>query len=222
MVFGGGDASGEGFGSKIAPFGVAPLIRRGFWGPLSKSSNWREMRNLLEAVREENGRGRLTGCEVWLTTDNSTAELSFCKGRSTSPELDEMVLELRLLAIRGNFVLRLLHIAGTRMIELGIDGLSRGELQLGALLEGNLPKTIPLHLDPLERSESLRSFLSQWLDPGYRVATPNDWFYGAQQAGQCGAAGLEPETWVWTLAPGAALTALEQLGAARLKRHDFL
>jgi hypothetical protein len=126
VVFGGGDASGEGFGSLTSPLGMPPLLRRGFWDDISESSNWREMRNLLEAIREEARLGRLVACEVWLATDNSTAEASFYKGRSSSPELDAMVLELRLLAIAGNFVLHLVHIAGTQMIEIGIDALSRG------------------------------------------------------------------------------------------------
>ena len=113
VAFGGGDASGEGFGSLLSPLGMEPLMRRGFW-VCNESSNWREMRNLLEAIREEARLGRLVGFEVWLATDNSTAEASFYKGRSSSPELDSMVLELCLLAIASNFVLHLLvHIVGT-------------------------------------------------------------------------------------------------------------
>jgi hypothetical protein len=98
VVFGGGDASGEGFGSLTSPLGMPPLLRRGFWGVLG-TSHWREMRNALEAIRAEARLGRLVGCEVWVATDNSTAEASFYKGRSSIPELDAMVLELRLLAI---------------------------------------------------------------------------------------------------------------------------
>jgi len=37
VVFGGGDASGEGFGSLTSPFGMPPLLRRGFWGVLGSS-----------------------------------------------------------------------------------------------------------------------------------------------------------------------------------------
>jgi hypothetical protein len=46
VVFGGGDASGEGFGSLTSPFGMLPLLRQGFWGVLG-SSNWQEMRNII-------------------------------------------------------------------------------------------------------------------------------------------------------------------------------
>jgi hypothetical protein len=61
-----------------------------------------------------------------------------------------MVLELWLLAIAGNCVLRLVHITGTRMIDIGIDALSQGELQAGALAKAMTAHIISLHLHPLE------------------------------------------------------------------------
>ena len=126
VVFGGGDAPGEGLaGSLTSPFGMPPLLRRGFWG-VNGSSNWREMKRVLEAIRAEARLGFMVGCEVWMATDNSTAEATFYKGRSSSPELDAIFLELRLIAIAGNFLLRFVHIAGTRMIDIGIDALLRG------------------------------------------------------------------------------------------------
>ena len=83
------------------------------------------MKNVLEAIRSDARLGRMVCCEVWIATDNSTAEASFYKARSSSPELDAMVvLELRLLAIAGNFILRLVRIAGTQIIDIGIDALS--------------------------------------------------------------------------------------------------
>ena len=42
LAFGGGDASGEGFGSLISPLDMPPLLRQGFWN-VTGSSNWREM-----------------------------------------------------------------------------------------------------------------------------------------------------------------------------------
>lgn len=89
--------------------------------------------------------GHLIGCKVWLTTDNSMAEASFYKGRSSSPDLDTMVFELQLLAIVRNFVSRLVHIAGTKMIKLGIDTLSQGECHLEALVDATLAHVILLH-----------------------------------------------------------------------------
>jgi hypothetical protein len=51
------------------------------------------------------------------------------------------------------------------------------------------------------------------------VTKPEDWFYNAHQAGNYTS---QPSTkiWVWDLPPAAALHAIEELGMARLKRHD--
>ena len=222
VVYGAGDASGEGFGSSLKPMGMDPLIRHGFWctEQSEESSNWRELKNLLEAIREESSRGRLVGREVWLATDNTTAASAFTKGSSSSATLHAMVTELRLLALQGNFELHLVHIAGTRMIEIGVDGLSRGELQLGALDDATLG-LVPLHLASIQRSPALRGWLDSWLGGEWNLAEPNDWFYTAQQGGSNG----WPEasvTWAWDLPPAAAIHALEELGLGRLKRHGVL
>ena len=44
-----------------------------------------------------------------------------------------MVEEMHAMAIQGSSILRIVHVAGTRMIELGIDGLSRGEMEPGLM-----------------------------------------------------------------------------------------
>jgi hypothetical protein len=85
VIFGGGDASREGFGSLTSPMGMPPFLHHGFWGVLG-SSNWHEFQNLLETICKEARLGHLIGCEVWIATDNSTAEASFHKGRLSSPE----------------------------------------------------------------------------------------------------------------------------------------
>jgi hypothetical protein len=168
VAYGGGDASGEGLGSQIVPKGFEPLVRKGFWctEESERSSNYREGNNLRLAVEKEVELGRLTGRELWLATDNMTCETTFYRGSSTSRELHELMLALRLLTVRGNFVLHVVHIAGTRMIEIGVDGLSRGETHLGAL-NFSFGDALPLHLSPLERSPCLETWLSSWLDGDY-------------------------------------------------------
>jgi hypothetical protein len=220
VAYGAGDASGEGFGASIHPLGLRPLLRHGFWctEAAEESSNWREFRNLLDAVRVEAESGRLVGCELWLATDNSTAASAYYKGTTSSEKLQNMVTELRALTLKGNFVLNVFHIAGTRMIQIGIDGLSRGEMQLGAL--ASTPgSAAPLHKTPLERSPALVDWIQQWMGNNISIAKPHDWFHAAQQAGS---EDDHREFWIWDLAPAAALYALEELGTARLKRHGTL
>jgi hypothetical protein len=223
VVYGAGDASGEGFGSKIHPLGMQPLLRHGFWctEDSEQTSNWREFRNLLDAIKVEAAAGRLAGRELWIATDNSTAASAYYKGSSTTEKLQDMVTELRLLTLTGNFVLNIFHIAGTRMIQIGVDGLSRGEMQLGALA-GTPESAAPLHLSPLERSGALLQWIHEWMGQNCNIAKSKAWFYAAQQAGQHDKATAHTEYWVWDLPPAAALHALEELGNARLKRHEVL
>jgi len=186
VVYGGGDASGEGFGSLTRPLGMPPLFRGGFWCSevSDKSSNFWEFKNLLEAIQEEVRLNHLVGHEAWIATDNSTAEAAFTKGRLSSPELDEMVLELRELALMRGFMLRLFHVAGTRMIAMGIDGASRGELHIGALLGEGDSSLVPLHLGPVKRSPTIKTRIKSWAGMDAKVATPADLLYEAQQAGE--------------------------------------
>ncbi len=83
--YGFGDASLAGFGSTIqCPSGVHG--RFGLWGKdkEDKSSNYRELRNLVETVEEETGESYLKNSKLWLFTDNSTAKSCFYKGRLSS------------------------------------------------------------------------------------------------------------------------------------------
>jgi hypothetical protein len=50
VVYGGGNASGEGFGLIISPLGMKSLFKMGFWclEASENSSNWRKFKNLLE------------------------------------------------------------------------------------------------------------------------------------------------------------------------------
>ena len=121
------DASSAGFGSTLArPDGL--YGRFGIWGKDAedRSSNYRELRNLVETVEEEALDGYLTGGEFWLFTDNTTAKGCFFRGGSSSKLLHELVLRLRKVELDHNLTLHVVHVAGTRMIAQGTDGLSRG------------------------------------------------------------------------------------------------
>lgn len=224
VSYGGGDASGEGFGSRIARqiAGLQPSLRQGFWctEASEQSSNWRELRNLVNGVKVESRAGRLVGCELWLGTDNKVAADCWHKGSSDSQTLFDLVLELKLESLHGNFVVKLFHMAGTRMIQTGIDGLSRGEFQLGQLTSPTATE-IPMYRSPIDRSPAMLDWLGEWLPQGFKVAEPADWFWSAQQAGQYSLPESK-EVWIWELPPAAAIDALEELAQGRFKRHYLL
>jgi hypothetical protein len=90
--YGFGDASSAGFGSTVArPDGL--FGRFGIWGKDAEdqSSNYCELRSLIETGEEEALNGYLTGGEFWLFTDNTTAEGCFFQGGSSSKLLHELV-----------------------------------------------------------------------------------------------------------------------------------
>ena len=64
-------------------------FRYGIWGLGSEdtSSNYRKLRNLIETLESNGKEGTLNGKEIFLFTDNSTAENIAQKGSSTSPLL---------------------------------------------------------------------------------------------------------------------------------------
>ncbi|KAL7557428.1 hypothetical protein ACA910_015263 [Epithemia clementina (nom. ined.)] len=75
------------------------------------------------------------GTEIFMFTDNSTSESAFNKGTSKSKLLFDLALRLRKLEMEGN---NYMWVAGTRMIDLGTDGLSRGDLMNGVLGGGDM------------------------------------------------------------------------------------
>ena len=85
----------------------------------------------MNTVGEEARAGRLRDCELFLFTDNSTAEACFYHGSSTSASLHGLVLELRTLEMTYGMTIHVVHIAGSRMIAQGTDGCSRGSLMEG-------------------------------------------------------------------------------------------
>ena len=70
-------------------------------------------------------RGELEGFEIILFTgDNSVSECVAFKGNSSAELLFELVLRLWNLEMKYMCKVNIIHVAGTRMIEQGTDGLS--------------------------------------------------------------------------------------------------
>jgi ribonuclease HI len=58
------------------------------------TSNYRELRNLANAMGRAAQEGRMDGCEVFLYTDNQTAEGAYSKGTEGSRALFELIVML--------------------------------------------------------------------------------------------------------------------------------
>lgn len=134
-LYGFGDASKKGFGSTTSREGGKVRYRIGVWGKDAEdeSSNYRELRNLVEAAEEEARKGNLANTEFFLFTDNLTAESCFHKGNSSSKLLHELVLRLRTLEVQHSVIIHLIHVSGERMKAQGTDACSRGSFLEGVM-----------------------------------------------------------------------------------------
>jgi hypothetical protein len=123
-----GDASGSDFGWCI-DFGDGVRYELGEWCDTIQeaTSNYRELMNLVNTMVRAAQESRMDGCEVFLYIDNQTAKGAYRKGIAKSRALFEFIVMLYQLQMECDLILHVICIAGTRMIQLGTDGLSRGE-----------------------------------------------------------------------------------------------
>ena len=230
-----GDASGEGFGSSWVDKKGTISFRYGIWGVEGdgSSSNYRELRNLVETLERLGELGELVGREVFLFTDNAVSESVAAKGSSASPKLYDLVVRLYRLEMKYLCKIEMIHVAGTRMIEQGTDGLSRGDMYEGVMAGDSMLTHVPLHLSALERSPKLDKWIASWAlsgsDHKLEVLTPSGWFerghdfWGSRfNIDGYWMPGYKPGVFLWTPPPGAARIAIEQLRQARLKRQKSM
>jgi hypothetical protein len=208
--YGFGDASQDGFGFNIQkPDEDTIHYRFGQWCDeiSERSSNYRELFNLVCRLEELVEEGSLGGSEVFLFTDNSTAESVYYKGNSSSKTLFELMLRLRNLEMKGDLVLHVVHVAGTRMQGEGADGASRGDFTTGVMAGDRVLDYVPLHKSAMELEPGLKDWLkSCWSEElgELKFQEPNDWFKH----------GYQGDNFVWSPAPAAAETASEQMARA--------
>lgn len=230
VVYGFGDASKYGFGSSIEMPDHNIHWRYGQWRLEEEreqiegrenftirdeiSSNYRELRNLVEALEDLFNRGLLDDKEVFMFTDNSTAEAAYFKGTSSSESLFNLVLRLRKLEMSGRCIIHMIHVSGTRMIWQGTDGLSRGDSNTGVMGGDAMLDFVPLHLSAIQREEKLVDWLKLWCSGSGKVPqglgkygsqviflTPDDWPTVLRF----------DATFVWTPPPAAADVAAEYM-----------
>jgi hypothetical protein len=229
--YGFGDASGKGFCGTVG-YHEQVAYRIGVWGrdEESTSSNYKELRNLVETCEEEAAAGRLFNAEFFLFTDNSTAEACFYRGSSTSKLLHELIVRLRKLEVDYNLTIHVIHVSGDRMIAQGTDGGSRGSLLEGVLSGKPMLDFVDLGKTALERYPPLLDWIKKWTNrPSLEPLTPEEWYVEAH--GVCGGDLNEDGIWMphhekpnslhlWAPPPAVADAALEELLKARHKRTD--
>ena len=85
----------------------------------------------------------MAGVELFFFTDNTTAERAYYKGSSTNEYLHDLVFRLKNVQMKYGCSIILSHIAGTRMIAQGTDGLSRRNMTEGVMKGMSMEKIHP-------------------------------------------------------------------------------
>ncbi len=130
----------------------------------------------------------------------------------------------------GQLRLDVLHVAGTRMIAQGTDGLSRGDYFGGIMAGHPMLSFVPIHLDAISRTPPLLAWIQSWApDPTVTPLSPEEWFTSGH--------GIIPPTtadvswtplpstqrvYLWAPAPASASVAVDELSLSRLKRPHLL
>jgi hypothetical protein len=230
------DASSSGLGSSFTTSNGTHYTY-GVWGRDQDdvSPNYRELNNLVTSIETLISDGTLVGAEVYVFTDNFTAEAAFYKGNTSSKTLFDLVLRLRTVEMSGLIQLQVIHVAGTCMISQGINGLSRRCLTKGVLTGASMLSYIPLNLSAVSRHPSLLPWLQDWTRCNTLLPlAPTKWFGRGHgiKGGQTISRGLwhpTPTTddWLlWCPPPAAADVAIEELMYSRHKwthlNHIFI
>jgi hypothetical protein len=248
VYYGFGDASGKQFGTMLSKSYNCQrqLSKRkedsrgvhfqvGLWiaQEEEESSNYKELRNLVDTVSQEAKAGRLRECKFFLFIDNSTAEGCFYYGNSKSRSLHGLVLSLRMLEMSFGMTIYVIHISGKRMIVQGTNGCSHGSLMEGVMAGEDMLTFVDLARGALDRHPPLLEWIRSWSGrPGLEPLTPEGWFkegHGITGGGLngCGVWILpvhcrKDEMFMWALPPAVADTALEELLKSRHKQMDIV
>ena len=147
---------------------------------------------------------------MFIFTDNFITESVFYKGGATSPHLHELVERLKMMQMHGGLFIHVLWIAGTRMIEQGTDGLSRGDFSSGVLGGKDFLSFIPLNQGAVELSPGLPTWLGSTFEgrKEWTLLTPEGWYTDGHQDGH----------FIWAPPPAVADAVLEQLCESVLSR----
>jgi hypothetical protein len=158
-------------------------------------------------------------------TDNSTTVQSCAyKGLSTSPKLLSLIVRLRALGTKHGIKIHIFHVAGTRIIAQGMDGVSRGYLALGIMAGKAMCSFIPIHQTACECSPKLVEWIKVWSGSNSIVLYLMGWFEkGHDIVGwNKGIDGFErpiissKKTYIWSPPPFAAKFTLAEMRKSQI------
>ena len=214
VIFIYGDASGAGYGISLWRKGESKIgVEYGEWTKeySEKSSNHREMYNFTIYLEKLLSLGEIkSGSEVFVFTDNQVTESAFFKGTSKSKSLFDLVLRLRRLEMDGSLFLRVVWVAGTRMIEQGTDGFSRGDVENGVATGIDMLTYVPLNETAFSRQANFEPWLRSTLFGDWTTLDATGWYDEGQR----------PEQFIWAPAPASADAALDRLCEAKHIRPE--
>ncbi len=207
-----GDASGSGFGGSTSANDEL-CYYSGQWeeSHAATSSNHRELANLVIKLENDYAEGLLSHSEIFIFTDNSTAEAAYFKLTSKSQGLFELILCLQFVHLHAAMTLHFVHVSGNRVIAQWTDGLSRGFGPPTCIDGDDFLRHVPLNLGVLDRQPlEIREWVESWFVGTQERSwlSPEDWYLRGQTEDLC----------IWAPPPAAADAALEQLAKSMHKR----
>ena len=142
-----------------------------------KSSNNRDMRNMVELVQEELEASRMEGVELIFLTKKYMAQAVYYQVNSSDKQIFELMLLLVYLDLRGCFVLQIIWVSGTREIEAVTDGFLRGCLTDGIASSGSILDFVMLNKTEFERSVLIFPWVRTQVGVNnIEPLTPEGWF----------------------------------------------
>jgi hypothetical protein len=205
-----GDVSGVGFGQSLwFPGGDDVDVFYGLWNTKAagNSSNWKEFYNQVLGIERGIEKGTIpTGTKIFLFTDNFVTERAYYRGTSKSKMLFDLILRLHKLEMLGKLFIHLIWVAGTRMIEQGTDGVSRGDLSNGVMSGKNMLEFVPLDQGIDTRGPELVAWLIDAAGGDWTVLEPRNWFHDVH---------TQNGNYIWCPPPAVGEAALEQLCETR-------
>ena len=151
--------SGSAFGTTLGT-GTEVFYEYGQWctEESEQRSNWKELKNLVDALEGWIQTHSLSGSQLFLFTNNATAEAVYWKGASKSQRLCDLVLRLKCLSLWSSLEMHNIHVSGRRMKSQGTDGLSRRDQNVGVIRGTPMKSFASLHLTPKERVPELKTW----------------------------------------------------------------